>query len=129
MKDVSFSLGIVGFFVVGYFVIVGTSNAVNLTDGLDGLAIMPAVLIGGGLAVYAYLSGHVVFSDYLGLPHLPGTNELVIFCAALIGSGLAFYGLTPIRRKFSWRYRLIGHWRVLRAPSPLWCAKKWCFLL
>ena len=90
MKDVSFSLGIVGFFVVGYFVIVGTSNAVNLTDGLDGLAIMPAVLIGGGLAVYAYLSGHVVFSDYLGLPHLPGTNELVIFCAALIGSGLAF---------------------------------------
>ena len=74
MKDVSFSLGIVGFFVVGYFVIVGTSNAVNLTDGLDGLAIMPAVLIGGGLAVYAYYPGMSCFG-LSGLPHLPGTND------------------------------------------------------
>ena len=84
MKDVYLEMGIVGFFIIGYFTIVGSSNAVNLTDGLDGLAIMPAVFIGGGLAAYAYLSGHSVFSDYLGLPYIPGAGELVIFCAALL---------------------------------------------
>ncbi len=90
MKDAHIPLGVAGFLLFGYCVIVGSSNAVNLTDGLDGLAIMPAVMIGGGLAVYAYASGHAVFSEYLGLPYLPGAQELAIFCAALIGSGLAF---------------------------------------
>ena len=90
MKDIYLPLGAAGFVVLGYFVIVGSSNAVNLTDGLDGLAIMPVVMIGGGMAIYAYASGHAVFSDYLGLPHLSGAQELVIFCAALIGAGLAF---------------------------------------
>lgn len=90
MKDTVLPLGLAGFFIVGYLTIVGSSNAVNLTDGLDGLAILPAVMIAGGLGVYAYVSGHAGFSDYLGLAHIPGTHELVIFCAALIGGGLAF---------------------------------------
>ena len=90
MKDVALPLGVFGFVLFGWLVVVGASNAVNLTDGLDGLAIMPIILVSGGLAVYAYASGHAVFSNYLGLPHLPGAHELVIFCAALIGGGLAF---------------------------------------
>ena len=89
-KATALALGGIGFVVLGYFAVVGASNAVNLTDGLDGLAILPAVMIAGGLGVYAYASGHAVFSDYLGLHYLPGTHELVIFCAALIGAGLAF---------------------------------------
>lgn len=89
-KDLTIPLGTAGFVALGYFVLVGSSNAVNLTDGLDGLAIMPCVLISGGLAVFAYVTGHSVFSGYLGLPHIPGVNELVIFCAALVGAGLAF---------------------------------------
>jgi len=76
--------------VLTYFVIVGTSNAVNLTDGLDGLAIMPTVLISGALAIFAYLSGHANFAQYLQIPHIPKSGELVVFCAALIGSGLGF---------------------------------------
>ena len=89
-KDLVLPLGVIGIFVIGYLCIVGSSNAVNLTDGLDGLVIMPVMLAAGGLGVYAYASGHSVFADYLGVPHLPGTHELVIFCAALIGAGLAF---------------------------------------
>ncbi len=76
--------------VLAYFVIVGTSNAVNLTDGLDGLAIMPTVMVAGGLAIFAYLSGHVNFAEYLAIPYLPESGELLIFCAALIGAGLGF---------------------------------------
>jgi phospho-N-acetylmuramoyl-pentapeptide-transferase len=76
--------------VLTYFVIVGTSNAVNLTDGLDGLAIMPTVMVAGALAVFAYLSGNTVFADYLGIPHVPLAGELVIFCGALVGAGLGF---------------------------------------
>ena len=90
MKDVALPLGFFGFVLFGWLVVVGASNAVNLTDGLDGLAIMPIILVSGGLAVYAYASGHAVFSEYLGLPHLPGAHELVVFCAALVGAGLAF---------------------------------------
>ena len=75
---------------LGYFVIVGSSNAVNLTDGLDGLAIMPTVLVGTALGVFAYVSGNAVISDYLLLPFIPGTGEMVIFCAAIAGSGLGF---------------------------------------
>ena len=89
-KDLTVPLGIGGMLVLGWLAIVGSSNAVNLTDGLDGLVIMPIVMVAGGLAVYAYASGHAVFADYLGVPHLPGAHELVIFCAALAGAGLAF---------------------------------------
>lgn len=79
-----------GFVVLTYLMIVGFSNAVNLTDGLDGLAIMPAVLVGGALGVFAYLSGNAVFAGYLAIPHLSGVGELVVFCAALVGAGLGF---------------------------------------
>ena len=73
-----------------YFVIVGTSNAVNLTDGLDGLAIMPTVLVAAGLGVFAYVGGHAQFATYLGIPHIPGAGEMLILCAAIGGAGLAF---------------------------------------
>ncbi len=88
-KEVSLDLGWL-FIPVAYLVIVGSSNAVNLTDGLDGLAIMPVVLTGGALGIFAYLSGHARFSDYLALPHLPGTGELAVFAGALFGAGLGF---------------------------------------
>lgn len=78
------------FVVLGYFVIVGTSNAVNLTDGLDGLAIMPTVLVAGALGIFAYASGHAQIANYLLIPHLPGVGEMVIFCGALVGAGLGF---------------------------------------
>lgn len=87
----SFTLNIGwGYVVMTYFVIVGSSNAVNLTDGLDGLAIMPTVMIAAALGVFAYLSGHSSFSQYLAIPHLVKSGELVVFCAALVGSGLGF---------------------------------------
>ncbi|MGH8672416.1 MAG: phospho-N-acetylmuramoyl-pentapeptide-transferase [Burkholderiales bacterium] len=89
-KNVTYPLGVFGFVIVSYFVIVGTSNAVNLTDGLDGLAIMPTVMVGSALGVFAYVAGHAVFSRYLGFPHIPGAGELAVFCAALAGAGLAF---------------------------------------
>jgi phospho-N-acetylmuramoyl-pentapeptide-transferase len=81
-----------GFFyvVLTYFVLVGSSNGVNLTDGLDGLAIMPAVLVGGALGVFAYVTGNSVFSNYLGIPYVPGTGELLVFCTSLVGAGLGF---------------------------------------
>jgi len=88
-KDVAIPLG-AWFLLLTYLVIVGTSNAVNLTDGLDGLAILPSVLVAGGLGVFCYLSGHSVFSSYLSIPYLPGVGELLIFCAALAGAGLGF---------------------------------------
>lgn len=78
------------FILLSYFVIVGTSNAVNLTDGLDGLAIMPTVMVAGALGVFAYLTGNANFSSYLGIPFIPGTGEVLIFCAALVGAGLGF---------------------------------------
>jgi len=78
------------YIVLTYFVIVGTSNAVNLTDGLDGLAIMPTVMVAAGLGIFAYLSGHVTFSQYLAIPYLPNAGELIVFCAALVGAGLGF---------------------------------------
>lgn len=89
MKDTVIYLG-AWTVVLSYFVIVGTSNAVNLTDGLDGLAIMPTVMISGALGVFAYLSGHVYFSDYLNIPYIPGVGEMTIFAAALVGAGLGF---------------------------------------
>jgi phospho-N-acetylmuramoyl-pentapeptide-transferase len=89
-KEISYPLGVFGFVVMTYVVIVGSSNAVNLTDGLDGLAIMPVVMVGSALGVFAYATGSAVFSRYLLLPHIPGAGELLIFCAAMAGAGLAF---------------------------------------
>jgi len=89
-KTVSYPLGVFGFIGLSYFVIVGTSNAVNFTDGLDGLAIMPVVMVGSVLGLFAYLTGSTVFSKYLLLPYIPGAGELLIFCAAMAGAGLAF---------------------------------------
>jgi phospho-N-acetylmuramoyl-pentapeptide-transferase len=89
-KHIAIPLGTVGFVILTYFVIVGSSNAVNLTDGLDGLAIMPTVMVASALAVFAYVAGHAVFSKYLGIPHIPGAGELVVFCASMVGAGLAF---------------------------------------
>ena len=89
-KTVSYPLGVWGFIVLTYLVIVGSSNAVNLTDGLDGLAIMPVVMVGSALGIFAYVQGNAVFSRYLLLPHIPGAGELLIFCAAMAGAGLAF---------------------------------------
>jgi phospho-N-acetylmuramoyl-pentapeptide-transferase len=88
-KDFMLDMGLM-YVVLTYFVIVGTSNAVNLTDGLDGLAIMPTVMVATGLGIFAYLSGHVTFSEYLAIPYLPNAGELIVFCAALVGAGLGF---------------------------------------
>jgi phospho-N-acetylmuramoyl-pentapeptide-transferase len=89
-KTISYPLGVFGFIGLTYFVIVGTSNAVNLTDGLDGLAIMPVVMVGTALGVFAYVVGSSVYSKYLLFPYIPGAGELLIFCAAMAGAGLAF---------------------------------------
>ena len=89
-KTVSYPLGVFGFITLTYFVIVGASNAVNFTDGLDGLAIMPVVLVGSALGIFAYIVGNAVYSKYLLFPHIPGAGELIIFCGALAGAGLAF---------------------------------------
>jgi phospho-N-acetylmuramoyl-pentapeptide-transferase len=89
-KNIAYPLGVWGFITLTYFVIVGTSNAVNLTDGLDGLAIMPAVMVAGGLGIFAFVTGRVDFSRYLLLPYIPGASELMVFCAALAGAGLGF---------------------------------------
>ena len=90
IKEVSYPLGVLGFVVLTYLVIVGSSNAVNLTDGLDGLAIMPVVMVGSALGVFAYVAGSSVYSKYLFFPHIPGAGELLIFCSAMAGAGLAF---------------------------------------
>jgi len=89
-KEVSYPLGVLGFVILTYLVIVGSSNAVNLTDGLDGLAIMPVVMVGSALGIFAYVAGSSVYSKYLFFPHIPGAGELLIFCAAMAGAGLAF---------------------------------------
>ena len=89
-KEVSYPLGVLGFVILTYLMIVGSSNAVNLTDGLDGLAIMPVVMVGSALGVFAYVAGSSVYSKYLFFPHIPGAGELLIFCAAMAGAGLAF---------------------------------------
>jgi phospho-N-acetylmuramoyl-pentapeptide-transferase len=89
-KEVSYPLGVLGFVLLTYLVIVGSSNAVNLTDGLDGLAIMPVVMVGSALGVFAYVTGSSVFSRYLLFPYIPGSGELLIFCSAMAGAGLAF---------------------------------------
>lgn len=89
-KHLVIPLGAVSFIVLVYLVIVGSSNAVNLTDGLDGLAIMPTVMVASALAIFAYVTGHAFFSRYLGIPYVPGAGELAVFCAAIGGAGLGF---------------------------------------
>ncbi|MGM0517046.1 MAG: phospho-N-acetylmuramoyl-pentapeptide-transferase [Pseudomonadota bacterium] len=89
IKDALIPLGF-GFVILTYFVVVGSSNAVNLTDGLDGLAIMPTVLVAAGLAAFAYVTGHYEFANYLGLPYIAGVGELAVFCATIVGAGLGF---------------------------------------
>jgi phospho-N-acetylmuramoyl-pentapeptide-transferase len=89
-KNIAYPLGVFGFITLTYLVIVGTSNAVNLTDGLDGLAIMPSVMVGSALGVFAYVAGNAVYSKYLLLPYIPGASELAVFCGALAGAGLGF---------------------------------------
>lgn len=88
-KNVMIPLGAF-YILLSYFVIVGTSNAVNLTDGLDGLAIMPTVLVGGALGIFAYVTGHLKFAEYLSVPYIPGVGEVTVFCGALVGAGLGF---------------------------------------
>ncbi|MFM8445448.1 MAG: phospho-N-acetylmuramoyl-pentapeptide-transferase [Methylococcus sp.] len=88
-KQFAWNMGI-AYPILTYFVIVGTSNAVNLTDGLDGLAIMPTVLVAGAFAIFAYVSGNSIFAEYLGIPFVPLSGELVVFCGALVGAGLGF---------------------------------------
>ena len=90
LKEVSYPLGVFGFVIMTYLVIVGSSNAVNLTDGLDGLAIMPVVMVGSALGIFAYVTGSAVYSRYLLFPHIPGSGELLVFCSAMAGAGLAF---------------------------------------
>jgi phospho-N-acetylmuramoyl-pentapeptide-transferase len=113
--------------VLTYLVIVGTSNAVNLTDGLDGLAIMPTVMIAAALAIFAYVAGNAVFSKYLLLPYIPGAGELAVFSARWPAPGSASCGSTPIRPKCSWATS--ARWRSARrsAPSPSSCARKSCW--
>ena len=89
-KTISYPLGVFGFIGLSYFVIVGASNAVNFTDGLDGLAIMPVVLVGSALGIFSYIVGNAVYSKYLLFPHIPGAGELLVFCGAMAGAGLAF---------------------------------------
>ena len=89
-KHLAIPLGAVGFIVLTYLVVVGSSNAVNLTDGLDGLAIMPTVMVGSALAIFAYVAGHLYFSKYLGIPYVAGAGELMVFCSAMAGAGLGF---------------------------------------
>ena len=102
------------------FVIVGAGNAVNLTDGLDGLATMPVIIAAGTFALIAYLVGRVDYSEYLGIPHVEGAGELAIFCAAIMGAGLAFLWFNAPPAAFSWaipaRSRLAARWA--RSPSP-----------
>jgi phospho-N-acetylmuramoyl-pentapeptide-transferase len=89
-KHLVFPMSSIVFVVLTYLVLVGSSNAVNLTDGLDGLAIMPTLMISAALAIFAYVTGHIFFSKYLGIPYVPGAGELTVFCAAMSGAGLGF---------------------------------------
>jgi phospho-N-acetylmuramoyl-pentapeptide-transferase len=89
-KTVAYPLGATGFIVLTYFVIQGTSHSVNLTDGLDGLAIMPTAMVASALAIFAYVAGHSVFARYLGVPYVAGAGEMAVFCGAIAGAALGF---------------------------------------
>ncbi len=121
-KDFSIPLSMIplgiGFIIFTYLVINGASNAVNLTDGLDGLAIMPIVLVAAGLGVFAYLAGDVRFANYLHIPYVKYSSELVVICAAMIGAGWHSYGITRILRRSLWvmsvHYLWVRCWVQLR---------------
>ncbi len=117
-KNVAYPLGVCGFIVLTFFVIVGTSNAVNLTDGLDGLAIMPTVMVGSALGMFAYVAGNAVFAKYLLLPYIPGPANWRCSAARWPERAWASCGSTPIRPKCSWA--TLARWRWARrwAPSP-----------
>lgn len=121
-KDIMPQLGLL-YILLAYFVIVGTSNAVNLTDGLDGLAIMPTVFVAGGFALVAWATGNVNFAAYLHIPYLRHAGELVIVCTAIVGAGLGFYGSTPTRHKCLWVMLALWHWAGRWVPSRYCCAK------
>jgi len=127
LKNVMLPLGTVLYLTLVTFVVAGFSNAVNLTDGLDGLAIMPAVLVSAALGVFAYAAGNVIYSNYLGIPYVVGSGELLVFCAALAGAGLGFLGSTPIPRKSSWATSVLSHSVPLLGLLRWRCGKNWCF--
>ena len=124
IKAFNYELGLL-FIVTSYFVIVGSSNAVNLTDGLDGLAILPTVMVVGGLTAFAYVAGHVRFSEYLALPYVPGVGEVCIVCAAIAGSGLGFSGSTPILPRSSWEISAPCRWAPRSAPLRSSSGRNW----
>ncbi len=112
LKNVSIELPAIAYVALTALVIVGASNGVNLTDGLDGLAIMPAVLVATALGVFAYAAGNVIYSNYLGIPYVAGSGELLVFCAALAGAGLGFLWFNTYPAQV-----FMGRWR---------CGKNWC---
>jgi phospho-N-acetylmuramoyl-pentapeptide-transferase len=123
-KAVSYPLGVIGFVILTYFVINGTSHSVNLTDGLDGLAIMPTVMVSAALAIFAYVAGHVGFSKYLGVPYIPGAGELAVFCGAICRRGAGFPVVQRLsggslhgRRRRAGARGGAGHDRGDRAPG------------
>ena len=129
LKDMLIPLGWL-FVPFAFLVIVGTSNAVNLTDGLDGLAIMPTVLVGGALGVFAYAAGNTIFSGYLGIPYVAGAGELLVFCAALAGAGLGFlwFNTYPAQVFMGDIGALALAARSARSPSSSarsWCCSSW----
>lgn len=116
-KSIALPLVGVSFVVIAYFWIVGFSNAVNLTDGLDGLAIMPTVLVACALGVFAYASGNVVFAEYLKIPLIPGAGELIIICSAIAGAGLGFLWFNTYLQWCSWATSARCRWARCSAPS------------
>jgi phospho-N-acetylmuramoyl-pentapeptide-transferase len=116
-KEVSYPLGVLGFIVMTYLVIVGSSNAVNLTDGLDGLAIMP-VMVGTALGIFAYVTGNATIRALPAVPHIPGTGELMVFCGAMAGAGLAFLWFNATPPRSSWATWARWRWAPLWAPLP-----------
>ena len=124
-KAVAVPLGL-GYVVVAYFVIVGMSNAVNLTDGLDGLAILPTVMVSAALALIAYLAGHIEFAHYLQIPYIPLAGEMAVFCGAIIGAGLGFLWFNTYPARSSWA--MWAPWRLARR-WPWWpssCVTRSC---
>ena len=118
-KNVALPLSMVGFVALTYLMIVGMSNAVNLTDGLDGLAIMPAVMVAGALGIFAWASGNAIFAPYLGIPAVPGAGEVAIFCARHgRARASASSGSTPIRRRCSWATSARWRW------APRWASSR-----
>lgn len=127
-KDLSIPLSVIplgiGFIIFTYLVINGASNAVNLTDGLDGLAIMPVVLVAAGLGVFAYLAGDVRFANYLHIPYVRFASELVVICAAMIGAGLAFLWFNAHPAQVLWAMWVHYHWVQCSVQLRSWFVRK-----